>query len=161
LRFDDENAAVPLLNVFGGKLTTYRRLGEHALELIEEKLGKKRDPWTAGSSLPGGDFPATGYEDEVAKLKRQFAFLSERHARRYIRLYGTKAYEILGDAAGYDAFGRHFGGDLHQREVDYLIAQEWAVTAEDVLWRRTKQGLYLTAEQANELADYMRGSVTQ
>jgi glycerol-3-phosphate dehydrogenase len=161
LRFDDEKATVPLLNVFGGKLTTYRRLGEHALEMIEDKIGKKRGPWTAGSSLPGGDFPATGYEDEIAKLKRKFGFLSDRHAKRYIRLYGTKAYDILGDAKNYDALGRLFGGDLYESEVDYLIGQEWAVTAEDVLWRRTKQGLHLTADQANELADFMRGSVTQ
>lgn len=161
LRFDDEKSSAPLLNVFGGKLTTYRRLAEHALELIEEKIGKKNAPWTAGSSLPGGDFPTTGYDGEVAKLKRKFGFLSDRHAKRYIRLYGTKAYSILGDAAGYDALGRHFGGDLYKCEVDYLIDQEWAVAVEDVLWRRTKQGLYFTDDQANELASYMRGSVTQ
>jgi glycerol-3-phosphate dehydrogenase len=161
LRFDDEKALVPLLNVFGGKLTTYRRLGEHALELIEGKLGKKGGAWTAGSSLPGGDFSATAYEDEVAKLKRKFMFLSVRHARRYIRLYGTKANEILNAAASYDALGAHFGGDLYAAEVDYLIREEWAQTADDLLWRRTKQGLHLTKEQASKLSEYMRGSVTQ
>ncbi|MGV8939444.1 MAG: glycerol-3-phosphate dehydrogenase [Allorhizobium sp.] len=158
LKLDAVNGDAPLLNVFGGKLTTYRRLAEHALEKIGEAIGVRGKSWTAGSSLPGGDFPATGYAAEVAKLCKAYAFLGERHAARLVRSYGTNAARILGDTANVDGLGRHFGGTLYECEVRWLIEQEWARHAEDVLWRRTKQGLYLSAEEAAVLEDYMAGA---
>ncbi|THF47162.1 glycerol-3-phosphate dehydrogenase [Allorhizobium terrae] len=158
LKLEAQDGAAPLLNVFGGKLTTYRRLGEHALEKIGEAIGVKGKPWTAKSRLPGGDFPATGYETEVAKLKTAFPFLDDRCARRLIRCYGTLAHTLLNGAKSLEGLGRHFGGTLYQTEVDWLIAREWATTAEDILWRRTKQGLFLSREEAKGLEDYIEGA---
>jgi glycerol-3-phosphate dehydrogenase len=154
-----ENGDAPLLNVFGGKLTTYRRLAESALEKIGETIGEKGRKWTAGSQLPGGDFPVGGYDDEVAKLKTRYPFLAASHARRLVRLYGTRAAQLLGNAASEAELGKHFGADLYAAEVDWLIGQEWALRAEDVLWRRTKLGLKFSRAQTAELEEYMRGAV--
>lgn len=154
-----ENGDAPLLNVFGGKLTTYRRLAESALEKIGETIGEKGRKWTAVSHLPGGDFPAAGYDDEVAKLRMRYPFLAASHARRLVRLYGTRAAQLLGNAASEADLGKHFGADLYAAEVDWLIVQEWALRAEDVLWRRTKLGLKFSRAQTAELEEYMRGAV--
>ncbi len=154
-----ENGDAPLLNVFGGKLTTYRRLAESALDKIGETIGEKGRKWTAGSHLPGGDFPAAGYDDEVAKLRTRYPFLAASHARRLVRLYGTRAAELLGNAVSEADLGKHFGADLYAAEVDWLIGQEWALRAEDVLWRRTKLGLKFSRAQTAELEEYMRGAV--
>ena len=151
----DETDDVPLLNVFGGKLTTYRRLAEHALDKIGEKIGAKGASWTAGSHLPGGDFPPAGYEEQVKKLSAAYPFLAEAHGRRLVRAYGTTAFELLGAAAAHSDLGPHFGGDLYGREVDWLLTREWAEEAEDILWRRTKQGLRLSSEQVHVLEEYM------
>ncbi|QFI67848.1 glycerol-3-phosphate dehydrogenase [Sinorhizobium alkalisoli] len=159
LRLEGKNGEAPLLNVFGGKLTTYRRLAESALDKIGEAVGVKGGKWTASSRLPGGDFPPTAYEAEVDKLKARYPFLAASHARRLVRLYGTLAARLLGKAAGSADLGKHFGGDLYAVEVDWLIQQEWARRAEDVLWRRTKLGLQLSRTEAAELEDYMRGAV--
>ncbi|CAN7206084.1 glycerol-3-phosphate dehydrogenase [Pararhizobium sp. LjRoot235] len=159
LKIDANNGDAPLLNVFGGKLTTYRRLSEHALEKIGGAIGAKGAPWTAKSVLPGGDFPATGYEAEVAKLRSRYPFLVERHARRLVRLYGTLAASLLGKIDKAEGLGRHFGADLYEVEVRWLINQEWARRAEDVLWRRTKLGLKLTQAEAAGLEEYMRETV--
>ncbi|ASY64523.1 Aerobic glycerol-3-phosphate dehydrogenase [Sinorhizobium sojae CCBAU 05684] len=159
LRLEGEPGATPLLNVFGGKLTTYRRLAESALDKIGEAIGVRGGKWTASSHLPGGDFPPTAYEAEVEKLKRRYPFLTASHARRLVRLYGTFAARLLGKAASRADLGKHFGGDLYAVEVDWLIEREWARRAEDVLWRRTKLGLQLSRAEAAELEDYMRGAV--
>ncbi|OCJ04430.1 glycerol-3-phosphate dehydrogenase [Rhizobium sp. AC44/96] len=155
LKMEGDGGQAPLLNVFGGKLTTYRRLSEHALEKIAVAIGSKGAPWTAKSHLPGGDFPATGYEDEVRKLKGNYAFLADGHARRLVRRYGTKAAILLGQAQRIEDLGRCFGSDLYEAEVRYLIDHEWARHADDVLWRRTKEGLRLTKEQAGLLEEYI------
>ncbi len=155
LKVEGKQGEAPLLNVFGGKLTTYRRLSEHALEKIGEAIGVKGRPWTAGSHLPGGDFPVQGYEGEVNKLKSRYPFLTEPHARRLIRRYGTKAATLLGNAQKTDDLGKLFGSDLYEAEVRYLIEHEWARHAEDVLWRRTKDGLRLSKEQVRSLEEYM------
>lgn len=153
----DKAEGAPLLNVFGGKLTTYRRLAEHALEKVGEAIGEKGAPWTAKSRLPGGDFPATGYEVQVRLVRDKYPFLADRHAERLVRCYGTDAVAILGGAANIGDLGRHFGGTLYEAEVRWLMDKEWARTAEDVLWRRTKQGLLLSAEEAAGLEEYMAG----
>ncbi|MCK8779661.1 glycerol-3-phosphate dehydrogenase [Rhizobium sp. NTR19] len=154
LKLETEEAA-PLLNVFGGKLTTYRRLAEHALEKIGEAIGTKGKPWTAQSHLPGGNFATKGYETEVAKLKAKYGFLSDRHARRLVRRYGTRSAVLLGNAASIADLGQHFDGDLYEAEVRYLIENEWAMSAEDVLWRRTKDGLRVDENGKRLLEEYM------
>ena len=151
----EEGQGAPLLNVFGGKLTTYRRLAEHALEKVGETIGTKGPRWTSESRLPGGDFPAKGYEGEVSKLRQRYPFLPERQARHLVRRYGTRSAMILGEAKRIEDLGRQFGSDLYEAEVRYLMEQEWAMSAQDVLWRRTKEGLRLTKEQARDLEEYM------
>jgi glycerol-3-phosphate dehydrogenase len=144
-----------IVNAFGGKITTYRRLAESMLEKIEEVLGKRGKSWTATAPLPGGDFPATGFDTQVAKLKAEYPFLDARFARRLTRLYGTRARSMLGLARSLGDLGRDFGGDLYEAEVRYLVEHEWAATAEDILWRRTKRGLKLSPEQAAALQAYL------
>lgn len=150
----DTNGA-PLVNIFGGKITTYRRLSEHMMEKIAALIGARGKPWTAKATLPGGDFPATGFDAQVAKLKAAYAFLDLKLARRLVRLYGTRARVLLGLARSEADLGRRFGADLYEAEIRYLMRHEWAATAADVLWRRTKRGLWLTREEAAGLDEYM------
>ncbi len=156
LKPEGGDGVAPLLNVFGGKITTYRRLSEHVLEKVEEFLGRKGKAWTADAALPGGDFPADGFAGEVERLNADYPFLDASHARRLTRLYGTRARVILGDAASLADLGRSFGADLYAREVCYLMEHEWARTAEDVVWRRTKRGLKLGADEIAALDVFMR-----
>ncbi|MGT2467701.1 glycerol-3-phosphate dehydrogenase (plasmid) [Mesorhizobium atlanticum] len=157
LKGDGGEGAAPIINAFGGKITTYRRLSESMLDKIEGFLGKRGKPWTSDAPLPGGDFPATGFDAQVTKLKSAYPFLDQRLARRLTRLYGTRAQTLLGLAKSNTDLGRNFGADLHEAEVRYLVENEWAVTAEDVLWRRTKRGLHFSREQTAALDEFMRG----
>ncbi|MGX7872958.1 glycerol-3-phosphate dehydrogenase [Mesorhizobium sp. ORM6] len=157
LKADGGEGIAPIVNAFGGKITTYRRLSESMLEKIEGFLGKRGKPWTSDAPLPGGDFPATGFDAQVTKLKSAYPFLDARLARRLTRLYGTRAQILLGLAKSKADLGRDFGGDLYEAEVRYLVENEWAVTVEDVLWRRTKRGLHLGREQVAVLDEFMRG----
>lgn len=146
----------PLINIFGGKITTYRRLSESMMEKVEALIGKKGEPWTADAPLPGGDFAVNGYQAEVDALVATYPFIAHRHAARLIRLYGTRATRILAAATSLEDLGRCFGGDLYEAEIRYLMVEEWAETAEDVLWRRSKLGLTLTDEEADGLDRFMR-----
>lgn len=156
LKAEGGEGVAPLVNAFGGKITTYRRLAESMLEKIEGFLGKRGEPWTAKGTLPGGDFPATGYDAEVAKLKTSYPFLETRMAKRLVRLYGTRARSLLGLAKSMADLGQDFGADLYEAEVRYLVENEWARTAEDILWRRTKRGLHFDREQTAQLEAFLR-----
>ncbi|MEJ7927731.1 glycerol-3-phosphate dehydrogenase [Sphingobium sp. AN641] len=154
-RFDIDGGAgeAPLLSVFGGKITTYRHLAAAAVDRLAAYLPiLKGSDWTAGASLPGGDFPMTGLADLIAGLVRDYGFLDERTIDRIARAYGTRARAWLGDGR---ALGEDFGHGLTQAEVDYLIASEWAVTTDDILWRRTKLGLRFDREQVDRLRTYL------
>ncbi|PHR20011.1 MAG: glycerol-3-phosphate dehydrogenase [Hoeflea sp.] len=151
----DPADGAPLINIFGGKITTARKLAESMLELIEDRLGKKSAPWTHRAALPGGDFPPDGFYDQVARLQADYPFLDPHQARRYVRQYGTCAWKLLGEARSQEDLGQHFGYGLHALEVDYLISHEWAMEAADVIWRRTKRGLRLDAAQVSALEAYM------
>lgn len=155
LKLEGQTGEPQLLNVFGGKLTTYRRLAEHALEKIGGVLGEKGAAWTEGSHLPGGHFAVTDASTLVADLMKGRPFINRQHAERLVRSYGTDAKTILADVKTQDALGRHFGGTLYEVELRWLVEKEWAVTAEDVLWRRTKQGLFFTPEEAKELDTHL------
>ncbi|WP_337267327.1 glycerol-3-phosphate dehydrogenase [Oryzifoliimicrobium ureilyticus] len=155
LKVEDDNGTAPVLNVFGGKLTTYRRLAEHALEKIGEAIGQKGTTWTSSSKLPGGDFAYNGYDEQVASIQKDYPFLEGRMARNLVRRYGTLTRKILGNAKTLADLGIRFGSDLYEAEVKYLIEKEWAVTAEDILWRRTKMGLRLTPQETAQLESYM------
>jgi glycerol-3-phosphate dehydrogenase len=145
----------PLLSVFGGKITTHRRLAEAALTRLGRYFPNLSPKWTVAASLPGGDFPWDGAAGLQADLIRQHRFLSEKTARRLVRAYGTEAGTILGEAQGWDDLGRWFGGGLTQAEVDWLVSAEWAHSADDILWRRTKLGLRLSPAETRGLADYL------
>ncbi len=148
LTLNDE--AAPLLNIFGGKITTYRKLAENALK----KLGYD-DIWTAGVPLPGGDFKVEDRDKLVTDLQSRFPFLTHTWALRLIKAYGTDARVMLGDAASVDDLGQDFGATLTAREIDWLMANEYAQTAEDVVWRRSKLGLRLSVEQITAIETYM------
>lgn len=150
----DENGA-PLLNVFGGKITTYRKLAEAAMEEIGKFLNTDKGEWTAGVPLPGGDFPVDGVGNLTSKLKVTYPFLNDRWAKRLIRAYGTDASKILADAQKPDDLGQNLGYNLTSREVDWLIANEWVRSAEDLLWRRSKLGLRLNAQEIEALDSYI------
>lgn len=145
----------PLLNVFGGKITTYRRLAEAALEKLRPFFPAMGPSWTAGAALPGGDFPVDGVPDLTARLRTRYPFLDERWALRLVRTYGTDAFGVLGEANAAGDLGRDFGATLTEAEVRWLMDKEWARTSEDVLWRRTKLGLQLTEAQAGDLKAWM------
>jgi glycerol-3-phosphate dehydrogenase len=156
LKADGGNDLAPVINVFGGKITTYRRLSEAVLEKIATLLGAKGGPWTAQAPLPGGDFPVADFAAEVERLAADYPFLDAHHANRLVRLYGTRARTLLGGARTIADLGRHFGADLYEAEIRYLMDQEWALTAEDVLWRRTKRGLRLDKDDIAALAAFMQ-----
>jgi glycerol-3-phosphate dehydrogenase len=149
-----------LLSVFGGKITTYRKLAEHALEKLQPLIGGSVESWTGSTALPGGDIPASRKPDDdidrfVAHTQSRWPFLSTSLARRLARTYGTRLARILGDAKSLGDLGEDFGAGLTQSEVDYLCKYEWAQTAEDILWRRTKMGLHLPEGAAEKLARYL------
>ena len=151
----DSDGGAPILTVFGGKITTYRRLAENALDKIAPFFPGLSGAWTAGVALPGGDFAVDGFDDLVAKLSADFPFLSDFQARRLVRAYGTDAWPCLGDAKSIDDLGRDFGASLTEREVVWLIEKEFAHTAEDVVWRRSKLGLRLSAGEIEILNTWM------
>ena len=150
----DTGAGAPVLNVFGGKITTYRRLAESALAKLGAHLPMGRD-WTAGVPLPGGDFPVDQVPSLVADLRQRHPFLSLGQAWRLVRGYGTDAGAMLAGATGPEDLGASFGAGLFAREVDWLRTHEFARTAEDVLWRRTRLGLHLTPEQSAAVDRYL------
>jgi D-erythritol 1-phosphate dehydrogenase len=145
----------PMLSVFGGKITTYRKLAEHALDKLQPFFPEMKAPWTAKAPLPGGDMPDADFDRFLAELHRANPWLPEALAHHYARLYGTRVGHVLNGARDVAGLGRHFGGLLYQCEIDYLRRAEWAVTAEDVLDRRTKHGLHLGAAERAEVAGYM------
>jgi glycerol-3-phosphate dehydrogenase len=150
----DTNGA-PLLNVFGGKITTYRRLAESALEKLQPFFVQAKGPWTARVALPGGNFAHDSVPALTASLKARFGFLTDYWAARLIRAYGAEAATVLGDARKATDLGRDFGATLTEAEVRWLMAHEFACTAADVVWRRTKLGLRMTQDQMAALDAYM------
>lgn len=153
LKVDDTGP--PLLNIFGGKITTYRVLAEDALDEIAPYLPQLKPKWTAGAPLPGGDFAVADVDALIERLKADYSFLSAKWATRLIRAYGTDAWKVLGDAKIADDLGQDFGGTLTAAEVHYLATFEFATCAADILWRRSKLGLRLTQAQAETLETYL------
>ncbi len=156
LRVEATGEGAPALNVFGGKITTYRRLAEAALEKLRPHFPQMGQGWTAGVPLPGGDFPVDGVARLVDDLRKAHPFVDARFALRLVRAYGVDAEKILGDAQKFEDLGRHFGWNLTEAEVRWLMEREWARRADDVLWRRSKMGLRLTKQEAAALDDWMR-----
>jgi glycerol-3-phosphate dehydrogenase len=152
----DEGA--PLLGVYGGKITTYRHLAEEAVDALAERLPVlSGEPWTEHQPLPGGDFPHDAQATLIETLRAEYRFLSEAEATRIARSYGTRAGRWLGQARRWADLGRNFGAGLSEAEIDYLKREEWARSAEDVLWRRTKLGLHMKPAQRAAVTEFMGG----
>ncbi len=160
LDLSDAEDGAPILNIFGGKITTYRHLAEEAVDLLASRLPLPANRhWTATKALPGGDFDVDATEVERQKLEGRYPFLEPDWADRLFKNYGLDSYAILGDAKSIDDCGQHFGHGLTEREVDHLIRKEWAYDAQDILWRRTKLGLRMTQEEQLQLENYLRKAV--
>jgi len=151
----DVTGEPPMLSVFGGKITTYRKLAEHALEKLKPFFPDMKPGWTAQAPLPGGDMPDADFERFLAELRSAHPWLPDALAHHYARLYGTRTHGLLNGATRLADLGTHFGGLLYQAEVDYLRKVEWARTAADVLERRTKHGLHITPQQRADVEGYM------
>jgi glycerol-3-phosphate dehydrogenase len=154
LKLDPSPSGAPLLSVFGGKITTFRKLAEAALDKLAPFFPGAGAPWTETASLPGGDFAIGEVEPRIAELARQFPFLGQRNARRLFRAYGTEAERLCAGATSPAALGRMFG-PLSEREIEHLIDKEWARTADDILWRRSKLGLHMAAADQAALRNYL------
>ena len=159
----DTPGGAPLLSIYGGKITTYRRLAEEALERLSPYLRiatpregfKARQGWTGKSPLPGGDMGVAAVPALAAELQRSYPFLDPVHANRLAHAYGTRAANMLGDAKSADDLGQAFGATLTAREVKYLMSSEWALTAEDIVWRRSKLGLRMSREEVAAIDDWI------
>jgi glycerol-3-phosphate dehydrogenase len=157
LQLDGGFRHAPLLNIFGGKLTTYRRVAEEAVDKLAEffTLGPS---WTAGAALPGGDLGVRRFADFLAGVRQKWPFLSETQSERLARAYGSRIERVLGEAQRLEDLGPILGADLTGAEVRYLMRNEWAETPDDVLWRRTKLGLQFSAREKESLAQFMAGA---
>lgn len=155
LKLDDQDGA-PLLDIYGGKITTYRRLAEHALEKLAVHFPKAGGAWTARVPLPGGNFSHDEVGAMITRLQAEYPFLSPRQAKRLFRTYGTEAWDILGAAKAPEELGRDFGAGLTEAELIWLREKEYALKADDVLWRRTKLGLHMNSEGAAAVDAYLQ-----
>lgn len=155
LRLDSDQASAPVLSVFGGKITTYRRLAEHALDKFAPWFPGMGPAWTAEAPLPGATIPRGDSVRFVQRLEERYPRLPRTLLQALARRHGALAYDVLGDASTAADLGQDFGGNLCAREVDYLVEHEWAASAEDVLWRRSKAGLQLDPEGREAVAYYL------
>lgn len=148
-----------LLNIFGGKITTFRKLSEFAVDTLVTHFPRAKKPWTKSVAFPGGNFESK--EQLLADLAKEFPWLPTAIAKRYVRVYGTLCRPFLQNAKSLEGMGKDFGAGLYQSEVDYLVNYEWAYNADDILWRRTKLGLRMSKEQKRVLEDYVVASLQQ
>jgi len=142
----DAADGAPLLSIFGGKITTYRKLAEHALAKLKPFFPRLGPDWTATAPLPGGDMPGGDFDRFLDTARRRWPWLPAPLLHRYARAYGTRMERMVGDARGLADLGPHLGDDLYGREVQYLMDQEWVTTSDDILWRRSKLGLHAAPE---------------
>jgi len=150
-----ERLPAPLLSVFGGKITTYRRLAEDAVNLLADPLDFRAAPWTAGAQLPGGDLPQGSLAVFLRTLARRYPWLPARLRWRYAHAYGTRIERVLGAAAMPAHLGRELLPQLYERELEYLWREEFARSSEDVLWRRSKLGLHLLQADLSPLERWL------
>ncbi len=157
LVLEQPSQQAPLLSIFGGKITTYRKLAETAVDTLSRYFPGAGPAWTRSAPLPGGDF--TTQKALLSRLLDRYPWLAEPLACRLVRSYGTLSEQLLAGATQQTDLGQHFGAGLYQREVDYLTEQEWALTVEDILWRRSKLGLRLKPQQQQQLAEYLHQTI--
>ncbi|MDQ2694797.1 MAG: glycerol-3-phosphate dehydrogenase [Pseudomonadota bacterium] len=156
---DGDQSTPVFLSVFGGKLTTYRKLAKHALERLQPFFPQMGKPWTDQEPLPGGDMPNADFDAYLKQFSAEHSWLPADLVRHYLRRYGTRARRIVQGAKSLADLGTHFGGHCHERELRYLVDEEWAEEAEDVLWRRTKHGLHLTPAERDAVGRWLAQNV--
>lgn len=150
----DDAGKAPLLSVFGGKLTTYRKLAEHALEKLSGYYSNIGPAWTKNGALPGGDIGGSR-DNYIVQLRHRHNWLPEGLARRYTCTYGSHSELILADATRIESLGEHFGHGLYEAELRYLVEKEWVVELDDAIWRRTKLGMMLDDAQKQRVAQWL------
>lgn len=156
LDLESTNGAAPLLSVFGGKLTTFRKLSERAVTMLSSALDTTTQPWTASATLPGGAFADGTPDSLLAPLGHRFPWLESSTVSRLVAAYGSRAIAVLGTARSVEDLGQHFGMGLYESEVEYLATHEWATCAADILWRRSKLGLHTGAATTAKLERWFR-----
>jgi glycerol-3-phosphate dehydrogenase len=154
-KLEMEREDAPLLSVFGGKITTYRRLAETAVDQIAHALGHRGRPWTSTALLPGGDLPGHSLARFLRSVERRYPWLPANLRTRYSRSYGTRIDRVIGDARSLQDLGDEVLPQLYAREIEYLCREEWARTAQDILWRRSKLGVHLGADAAATLTRWL------
>lgn len=152
---DAPQGQAPVLSIFGGKITTFRKLAEHALDELKPYFPTMKPSWTEKAKMPGGDMPDADFDRFFANVRQRWPFLPEHLAHRLARAYGTRMEELLGSATSLADLGEDFGAGLTAAEVDYLMRREWARTAEDILWRRSKLGLHVPVDAAAKIDAYL------
>ena len=157
----DETGGAPLLNVFGGKITTFRELAERGIRKLKPFFPSMGGDWTKTAALPGGDMPGADYEAFRETLKVDYPWMPRELRRHYGRVHGARTARIVGGATSLNGLGRHFGGTLYEAEVRYLVDHEWARTAEDVLWRRTKHRLRMSQAERAAFADWFDATMME
>lgn len=158
LELNQQGELAPLLSVFGGKITTYRILAENTLEKLRKFFPHCQSAWTANAVLPGGNIPNADFDSYFNHFYQQHSWLPIALAHRYVRTYGTFSEKIISNAKLLEDLGQHFGHGLYQAEIRYLQENEWAKTAEDILWRRTKLGLLFTPEEIAKLKNILNNT---
>ena len=153
-----DRGPAPLLSIYGGKITTYRRLAEQAVDLLAEPLGFDARAWTRDAPLPGGDIPGADIGGFTERCAVRYPWLPVRLLRHYVRHYGTDIHTFLAECEGIDDLGEHFGAGLYEVEVAHLVAHEWARTPDDILWRRTKKGLTMSGEGERRLREFLEAA---
>jgi glycerol-3-phosphate dehydrogenase len=153
----DESGGAPLLNVFGGKITTFRELAERGLARLRHVFPQMGPDWTHDAPLPGGDIPGADYETFANTLSESHPWLPRSLVHHYGRLYGSRAEAVIAGATGIEGLGRHFGGLFYEAEARYLVAREWAQTPEDILYRRTKHYLRMSEAERAAFAAWFTG----
>ncbi|MDP5306062.1 glycerol-3-phosphate dehydrogenase [Paracoccus spongiarum] len=154
----DQTGGAPLLNVFGGKITTFRELAERGMHRLQEVFPQMGPDWTETAPLPGGEIANADYEGFANLLRDQHPWMPRRLVHHYGRLYGARTSDVIGGAASLADLGRHFGGQLYEAEVRYLVAREWAQRPQDILWRRTKHYLHLSDAERQAFTDWFNQS---
>ena len=157
----DETDGVPLLNVFGGKITTFRELAERTMHKLAKAFPQMGADWTRDAKLPGGEIPNADFETFVNVLRETYPWMPRPLVLHYGRLYGARTRNLVGKAHTLTGLGRHFGANFYEAEARYLVATEWAMSAEDVLLRRTKHGLHLTETETSAFLQWFDSQIAQ
>jgi len=158
LNVEEYSKGAPFLSVYGGKITTSRKLGEHAMHELEKYYDYLTGDWTESALLPGGDLIDADFELFFKDMSKRYTALNEKLLRRLCHAYGTRITLLLGDGTHQPELGQHFGAGLYELEAKFLINHEWATSADDILWRRSKLGLHMSEGERAAFTDWFNAT---